>query len=148
MGSSPGAEVTAELTTEAAGVGSGEEKPKMGTNQQQQLHHAQAVVLHGVDEWGAAALDVLREGRSLSHPFSAGSEHPSLWSSLRRFRHLNPPWLPLRAPPPRPHPRARPRPSPPASLAHHCVDVSTALQEQQNSLLAPGVHGHVQSGEP
>lgn len=60
----------------------------VGAVQQQELHHVQAVVLYGVDEWGAAALDI------------------------------------------------------------HCIDVRATLQEQQNSLLAPGVHGHVQGSEP
>lgn len=31
------------------------------TRLQQQLHHAQVVVFHSVDEWGAAALNVLRQ---------------------------------------------------------------------------------------
>lgn len=52
-------------------------KPKMGTNQQQELHHVQAVVLHGVDEWGAAALDILREDRCFSLSLKALSIPPS-----------------------------------------------------------------------
>lgn len=48
----------------------------MGTNQQQKLHHVQAVVLHGVDEWGAATLDILQEDRCLSLSLKALSIPP------------------------------------------------------------------------
>lgn len=48
----------------ARGAGGREATGRGRTHLQQQLDHAQAVVFHGVDEWGAAALNVLRkEGR-------------------------------------------------------------------------------------
>lgn len=57
------------------------------THLQQQLHHAQAVVFHGVDEWGAAAFNVLRrEGRSLT----LSKLCPKSWRPALRPRPLGP----------------------------------------------------------
>lgn len=65
---------------------------------QQQLHHVQAVVFHGVDERGAAALDVLRQERSLCLRAPAGQLAARMRSRVRRLtpvRYLQPrpiPW--------------------------------------------------------
>lgn len=100
---------------------------------------------------GERPLLISCERTGVSASLSEGSEHPSLWSSPQRLKYVNisatlAPFASSasRATPP----RTRPRPSPTAWLSHHCIDVRATLQEQQNSLLAPGVHGHVQGSEP
>lgn len=50
----------------AGGEGGREAKAKGSTHLQQQLHHAQAVVFHCMDEWGAAAFNVLQNGGTVS----------------------------------------------------------------------------------
>lgn len=71
------------------------------------MHHVQAVVFHGVDEWGTAALDILRENRCLSLSLKALSIPPSgPASSSLNTRTFLPPWHPSLAPPPEPHLRA------------------------------------------
>lgn len=89
------------------------------THLQQQLHHAKAVVFHGVDEWGAAALNVLRQGgKVLSASKQPAAVVPAAKSSISIPLDTSSPTPPIRAPPQAPpcgpaHPRfSRPHPWP------------------------------------
>lgn len=136
------------------------ERPRAGPpNLQQQLHHAQAVVFHGVDEWRAAALNVLGQGGKVFKSLQGLPRQPAVRRRTARSG------VAIRLETPEHHPRTHPRgaiprqprpfdsaplgPTPgPRFRAHHRVDVRAALQQEQHGFLALGVHGHVQSSEP
>ena len=61
----------------AGGEGGRAAKGEGSTHLQQQLHHAQAVVFHCVDEWGAAAFNVLQKGGKVSESLQALPNQPA-----------------------------------------------------------------------
>lgn len=135
------------------------ERPRAGPpNLQQQLHHAQAVVFHGVDEWRAAALNVLGQGGKVFKSLQGLPRQPAVRRRTARSgvairletpEHHPPTHAALSRASPAPFDSAPLGPTPgPRSRAHHRVDVRAALQQEQHGFLTLGVHGHVQSSEP
>lgn len=109
------------------------ERPRKGarTHLQQQLDHAQAVVFHGVDERGAAALNVLRQGRKvLSVPLLC----PSSWRPASQPA-LGPASVSLGTS--SPAPLAPPLPAPPGALIPPHPPAQARSPPRQCPLRAP-----------
>lgn len=86
------------------------ERPRAGPpNLQQQLHHAQAVVFHGVDEWRAAALNVLGQGGKVFKSLQGLPRQPA----VRRRTARSSVAIRLETPEHHPPTRRSPAPAPP-----------------------------------